>query len=361
MRIITGISVACLLFANQYAAFCQSYDFDSLFRHDESFRTAVRSRPDSNDIFNGTETLKITITSDYKNLIRRKYQGEYQPAILVYHINDTVDVRREIEIKPRGNMRRKTCYFPPVTLNFPKKEAVLPQIREFDKMKMVVECKKGETFGDYILSEFYAYRLYNFVTDYSFRVRLIELTMVDANDNMKSMTTYAFLIESVDQVAGRMNAVPIETQNVQDRLTEPGTLALCYLFQYMIGNTDWSIPGQHNIKLIKANDPSSFYPVAIPYDFDYAGIVNTEYAVPDERLGIQTVRERKYRGVCLDEKYMRAAAEKLISAKDRMLGMYESSLLKPHLKRSALGYLDEFFAILEHEPKFKYSILEQCR
>ncbi|MDZ7606934.1 MAG: hypothetical protein U5K79_15395 [Cyclobacteriaceae bacterium] len=140
-------------------------------------------------------------------------------------------------------MRRKTCYFPPIMLNFPKKEAVMNQIREFDKMKMVVDCKKGEMYDQYLLGEYYAYKIYNAVTDYSFRVRLVELTMTDSNDQMKSMTSYAYIIESIDQMASRLKAIPIETKNIRDPLTDLNTLAKGYLFQYLIGNTDWSIPG----------------------------------------------------------------------------------------------------------------------
>lgn len=341
--------------------YAQLHDFDSLFSKDDQYRKAIETRTDAEDIFSGDAILKITIESDFNYLIKKKYEGEYQPAVLTYYISDTVAVRREITVKARGNMRRRTCYFPPLMLNFPKKEAVMKQMQEFDKMKMVIDCKKGETYDQYLLGEYYAYKLYNLITDYSFRVRLIELTMVDTHDKMKSMTAHAYIIENIDQVAKRLNAIPIETKNIRDVLTDLPTLANGYLFQYLIGNTDWSIPALHNYNIIKSADPTNLTPYAIPYDFDYSGIINTSYAVPDELLGIETVRERVYRGVCIDNKYIMDAAQNFKNAREKIYSLYEKSLLESSLRKNTISYLDEFFEILDSENTFRRDILDGCR
>jgi len=344
-----------------YMSPCQVHDFDSLFNNDEKYHQIISSQQDFNDFFISDKPLKITIRSDFKNLIKKKFDGEYQPASLIYQISDTVSLKREITIKPRGNMRRRTCYFPPIMLNFPKNEAVMKQIQEFDKMKMVLDCKKGESYEQYLLGEYYAYKIYNLVTDYSFRVRLVELTMEDSNDNMKSMTSYAYVIESIDQLAKRMNAIPIETKNIRDPLTDLTTLANGYLFQYLIGNTDWSIPALHNYKIIKSTDPAIQSPYAIPYDFDYAGIINTNYAVPDAQLGIENVTERVYRGVCIDQKYVIQAAQNFKNAREKIYNLFQNGLLATYSKRNTIAYVDEFFSILDNDNSFKRTILEQCR
>jgi hypothetical protein len=351
------LAVCLLLSQNLYS----QYDFDSLYNNDNAFQQAITARADYEDFFNGEALLKITIESDFNYLIKKKFEGEYQPARLTYFINDTVAVRRDITIKARGNTRRRTCFFPPIMLNFPKKETVIKQMQEFDKMKMVIDCKKGEIYDQYLLGEYYAYKLYNLITNYSFRVRLIELTMIDTNDKMKSMTGHAYIIESVEQVAKRQNAIPIETKNIRDQLTDRPTLANGYLFQYLIGNTDWSIPALHNYKIIKSSDPAIPSPYAIPYDFDYSGIINTSYAVPDKRLGIATVRERVYRGVCIDQKYLLDAAQNFKNAREKIYSMYEKSLLESSIRKSTKSYLDEFFRILNNDNSFKVNILEQCR
>ncbi len=340
----------------------QHLDFDSLYQNDPSFKTAIASQPEFIDFFGRTDLVKITIESDLKNLFKNKFKDEYQDAVFRYFLNDTVVVNRDIEIQPRGHMRRKTCYFPPLKLNFPKKDAVLPQIQEFDKVKLVLDCKKGQMYEQYLLSEYYAYKIYNLITDYSFRVRLFELTLIDTSGKLKPMKTYAFILESVDELAERMNSVELETQNIRDQFTNQENLGNVYLFQFLIGNTDWSIPALHNYKLIKSKDPLETSPVAIPYDFDYAGIVNTEYAVPDERLGTESVRERVYRGVCIDESHILNAVERFMGAKERIYAIYEESdLLGKGVKNSSISYLDEFYQIIESEFGLKRHILDQCR
>jgi hypothetical protein len=340
----------------------QVLDFDSLYHNDPSFKKTIEADLQFQDLFTSDEIIKLTIKSDFRNLLKRKYKDEYQAAILTYYFNDTIAITRNIKIKPRGNMRRRTCYFPPLKLNFRKKEAVLKQINDFDKMKMVLDCKRGERYEQYLLSEYYAYKIYNLITDFSFRVRLFELTLVDTSNKIKNMRSYAFIIEDVNMLAQRLNAIKIEHENIRDEYTNPETLGNGYLFQYLIGNTDWSIPAMHNVKMIKSNDPTIVAPHFIPYDFDYAGIVNTNYAVPDERLGIKSVRERVYRGVCIDGKYLINAADKFKTLKDPIYKMYESSpLLDKRNRAQSLDYLYSFYAIIENDAAFRRQILEQCR
>ena len=356
------ILIIILLGLVGFPVIAQIHDFDSLYQHHLTFKQQVQSQPEFEDLFNSDEIIKITIKSDFKNLIKRKYKGEYQPAIFRYYLNDSVVVAREIKIKPRGNMRRSTCYFPPLLLNFPKKETVMKQMHEFDKLKMVVDCKRGNTYEQYLLSEYYAYKVYSLITEYSFRVRLFEVTLIDEQDKVKTMTSYAFIIENIEQLAERLNAIEIETKNVRDQYTDPTTLSYGYIFQYLIGNTDWSIPALHNIKVIKSSDPTKEQPYVIPYDFDYAGIVNTNYAVPDEHLGIEFVRERVYRGVCINEMYIQNSVKKFMEAKDKIYALYnDSEIIDKHNLQQTIRYLDEFYKLIENEFSLKRNILEVCR
>ena len=68
------------------------------------------------------------------------------------------------------------------------------------------------------------------------------------------------------------------------------------VFQFMIGNTDWSVPYLQNIKFITKDSTKA--PLTVPYDFDHAGIVSAPYALPAEELEMSSVLERRYRGYC---------------------------------------------------------------
>ena len=259
-------------------------------------------------------------------------------------------------------MRKSSCFFPPIKLNFKKKEMIVKEMKEFDKMKMVLDCKKGKTYEQYLLSEYYVYKVLNMLTDYSFRVRLVHVTYVDTSEKYKTSTRYAFIIESKEQLAGRVDCIPVDTKNVNDRYTDIPALVNTYLFQFMIGNTDWSIPGRHNIQMIKSTDPTKQKPYVIPYDFDYSGMVNTSYAVPDENLGIESVRERVYRGVCLPESIIKAGINAFIEKKKDIYELYEGSLLlDKNNKMNSIKYLDEFYMIIENERNVKRDIVDSCR
>ncbi len=342
--------------------YAQLHDFDSLYQNDQAFKRNFQATADSRDIFASDNIMKVTISSDFKNLVKQKYKDEYQPALFQYYYNDTVVVTRNITIKPRGNMRKSTCFFPPLKLNFLKSEVVVKEMKEFDKMKMVLDCKRGNAYEQYLLSEYFAYKIQNIITEYSFRVRLIHVTYVDTAGKYKTATRYAFLIEDKDQMADRLNSVPIETKSIRDQMTDLPILANAYLFQYLIGNTDWSIPARHNIQMIKSKNPDVTKPYVIPFDFDYAGIVNTSYAIPDEQLGTESVRERVYRGVCIPESYIHSSARHFMEKKAQIYALYENStLLDKNNTRSTLDYLDEFYTIIENENLLKKNILEACR
>jgi hypothetical protein len=49
------------------------------------------------------------------------------------------------------------------------------------------------------------------------------------------------------------------------------------LFQYMIGNHDWSFKLNRNIEILKSDEESEKV-VAVPYDFDFSRLVNAPYA-----------------------------------------------------------------------------------
>jgi hypothetical protein len=357
-----SIALLFALFSDIIPLNAQELDFDSLYHNDEVYKHTISSLYDTIDVFEQDEIIKVTIESDFKSLVKNKYKNEYQPAVLRLKISDSVMLNHHINIRPRGNVRRSICYFPPLMLNFPKKDAVIKQFKEFDKMKMVVKCSKGKINEQYLLSEYYAYKLLNILSKYSFRVKLIEVTYIDTSDKYKTGTSYAYIIESIEELADRLDAIPFTYERISDKYININNLAVVYLFQYLIGNTDWSIPAGHNIKMIKSKDPCDMLPYAIPYDFDEAGIVNTHYAVPDASLSIESVRERVYRGLCIENEYIEHAANQFIQAKEKIYGLYENAVEFDKITiANTIEYIDEFYKIIETEFIFRRDILESCR
>src|SRR5439155_9745056 len=198
-------------------------------------------------------------------------------------------------VKTRGDFRkrREDCFYPPLLLQFSKDGAAKGTIfDEQSKFKLVMPCK-GD---DYVVREWLAYKIYNLVTPKSFLARLVKVQLKDDKNRSFGRPFFGMLIEEEEQMAKRNQCIPVKLK-IKGQQTLPDYFLGMAVFEYLIGNTDWSVEYRQNIKLLKGD--SSSVPVAVPYDFDHAGIVNAPYARPDEQLQMSSVRERRYRGYCV--------------------------------------------------------------
>ena len=316
----------------------------------------------SQDPFQSDRTIRISLKFDMKTFVRTKYKGEYQPAELVVYNLDSIRVRKEISIRARGDARRSHCHFPPIKLNFKKATLKDETLNDFKSLKLVTHCRNSEIYEQYILKEFLVYRMFNILTDSSFRVKLAKIDYIDSEEKMKPFTKYGFIIESNDHLAERLDGIIIERKGINTWDTDRHHTNLMTLFQYMIGHTDWSIPPLHNIRLVKPSDPRSRI-LAIPYDFDYCGMVNTVYAIPDEHLGIESVLTRVYRGYCLpSEDQYQQFFEVFIQNKQEMRALIQGfELLQKKSRREMLDYLEEFYHIIETPWLARREIIDTCR
>jgi hypothetical protein len=315
------------------------------------------------DPFHSDTPMNISLEFDMKAFIRGKYVEEYHDALLRFTDSRGSTVERNIRIRSRGDYRKKHCSFPPIKLNFKKSGVKDPSMNDLKSLKLVTHCKGGETYQQYILKEFLVYRMFNLLTEYSYRVRLFEIEYIDLQGKKKPFRKYGFIIESNDHLANRINALLLDREGIATWLTEPYQTTLMGLFQFMIGNTDWAIANLHNIRLFKLLDHHVPEPLAIPYDFDYSGMVNTYYALPDENLDIKSVRERVYRGYCLDSEDDYAPYfQVFLDHKSEIYSLVENfELLDIKHKREMIRYLDEFFEIIEDPFRARFNIISNCR
>lgn len=338
------------------------YDFDSLLQHNPMFEPMVKIVLDTFELFGPEEPLELTISSDLKALVKNKYKDEYQVANVIYNLWDTINISREIRIKPRGEFRLKNCSNPPLRVNVKKTEEIFELLDGLGKLKMVVPCKGSSYYQSYIFSEYLAYKLYNIITENSFQTRLIKASYFDTSGKVKAGQAYTFIIESEKNLAKRRECVSIDNERVSGKSLDPETAAIVYLFQYMIGNTDWSVPGLHNMKLLKSTDVSRPYPIPVTYDFDYSGIVNASYAIPGDHVSIETVTEREYMGYCLPDEYLDKAFEHFINKEPEMMALIQDfDLISSKLKKTTLKYLEEFFDTIKDPKRRGNVIVKNCR
>jgi hypothetical protein len=299
-------------------------------------------------LFRSDEILNLSLRFDLTEYMRKKPKEEYLQAILTYYISEMDSINKEIKLKSRGIARNNICNFPPIYLNFKKSDLKAPDMNKVNKIKMVTHCNSGNE--EYLFKEFLIYKLYNVLTDYSFRVRLVKVDYISTAKNKKIIRSYAFLIEPLDMLAERTISVPVETISLSQRSIIPEMMDRAAIFNYMIGNTDWSVAGQHNCKVLSVVDPN--HPglgAIVPYDFDYAGLVNAHYALPAEGLGLESVRDRRFICECRSiEQYTDALKEFSAKKSEFYRIINEFSYLNEKDRKYMISYLDEFYDDLEN-------------
>lgn len=312
--------------------------------------------------FGSDDITRMTLKFDMKAFSKNKYRGEYQKANLTVHNPDSSMVEKEIRVRARGITRRRICHFPPIKLNLKDTASNNDSLNDINSLKLVTHCKNAALYEQYLLKEYLVYKMYNLLTDSSFRVKLVHIDYVDSEDKMKPITKYGFLIESFDRLAERLQGIRMDREGINTWDTDRYLTGLLDIFQYMIGNTDWSIPPLHNIRLVKPAVLNSGI-LAIPYDFDYCGMVNTVYAIPDENLGTETVRTRVYRGYCLPsaDYYQRLFGVFILKKQDIFALVEDFELLDKRSKPEMLEYLEEFYSIIEDPRLAKREIIDVCR
>jgi len=310
-------------------------------------------------LFESAEPLSFRLIADFELLKSdRATENPERPArIVVDGVAEAVD----LDVRTRGNfrLRRSTCSFPPLRLDFPRRAVAGTVFQGQDKVKLVTFCKDSDRYEQQVLREYLAYRIYNLFTDYSFQVRLAQITYVDELAREDPITRYGFLIEHEDGLAERFAGEVVETPLFDPRDYPPDVMLTASLFQFMIGNTDWSIAEFHNAVLLRLGG-GGFVPV--PYDFDFSGLVDASYAVVNPTLGIDSVTDRLYRGFCGATLPYAMVYENFESKKEVILEMIET--MEPFsggTRRHLRNYVNGFYRVLESDGRRDREINRSCR
>ncbi len=315
---------------------------------------------DSVGFFNDDQVIKMTLSTDMKNLVAKKMKMEDQPATVTITMPDGKSFNGNVNVRARGITRKETCNMPPLMVDFIKGST--SSLSSLHKLKLVCGCSSSSDEERLALKEFLVYRIYNLITDMSFRVRLAHITYEDSKGKRKPFTQYGFFIEDVDVLAKRngckeLNNIAVNTVNTNREL-----MAIVDLFQYMVGNTDWSVPNLHNTKLIQKKGEPSSAPYVIPYDFDYAGLVTAYYAVPSEILNIEKVTDRLYRGYPRSMEELHIAIGVFNKQKESVYKLIAAfTPLADRYKKEVTDYIDEFYKIINDNKKVQYEFIDNAR
>lgn len=319
-------------------------------------------------LFSSNDVLDVTIKAPFTTIMKERELEDEFPGTLTYADAEAGEVTVELGIRTRGRFRRnsKVCRWAPLRLNFKKSTVKKTEFAGADKMKLVTHCRNGsQNYTQALISEFLAYRIFNLVTDASFRVRFMRVTYVDTDKKDRERTELAFLIEHKSQLAKRVGLDTNEAEATEIALLDPGHTNLSSIYQYLIANTDFSpkraAPGEpccHNYMLFGAEEGRI---LPIPYDFDMSGFVDAPHSVPNERFGLRNVRQRLYRGRCRNNEHMAASIQAFIEQKPAIYELVKSNdLYSTGTRKSTLRFLNEFYAVISNPKRVQSSLVEKC-
>jgi hypothetical protein len=271
-------------------------------------------------------------------------------------------MRVPVRAKTHGIWRLAHCDFPPVRLNFSSKVAKRTLFEGLDRPKVTNYCRDSDAYEQLVLQELQLYRIYQLLTPMSHRVRLLRVAYADSATGKADVVRHAFLYEDPEQMAARLDGKLLKLKGARAEDFEAPDIALAYLFQFLIGNTDFSFNQLHNAEIVALSDGRS---IPIAYDFDFAGAVDAPYATPDPSIRIRRVRDRRFRGYCsLRDEYPKVFPL-FREKKDAIYALYGKGdevgrLLDDKVVRETLSYFDEFYAVLDIKNAGDSPILNDC-
>jgi hypothetical protein len=315
---------------------------------------------DSLKFFTDEPPLNATLTADLGKLMSDRMKKDDFKAIFETKLADSSVVKEEIMLNTRGVYRRQNCYLPPLRLNF--HNSTSPRLYPLKTLKLVSGCRPTSFYEQLLLKEYLVYKIYNLLTPKSFLVRLVRATYEDSRGKKKPYTQYAFFIESIGALAKRNHCKEWKKNIMSYDGLDRDQVTMMSVFQYMIGNTDWGITNNHNLRFIYDKKDTASKPYVVPYDFDYSGLVNADYAVPNDDLGIQSVVQRLYRGFPRSMYELERVLEVFKQQKEKIYALINNfEPLDDRNKKEMVKYLDSFYETIKKKSDVEYIFIKNAR
>lgn len=311
------------------------------------------------DLFHQPDLLpEIELQFDIESYIENKNTNEYQPATLTWIKSKDVSMGWNIQLKPRGRFRRRICSIPPIKLRFDKSE-MREEGRKHPSIKLVTNCLDGLAGKELVAKEQLVYELFEVITDESLRTQLVEVKYLD-DKGRKFSTNYGILIEDADQAAKTMGGKICDNCMGRDfESFDRSNLDINALFQFMIGNEDWSYTMVRNIEVVKFDKEGEENLKMLPYDFDFSGFVNASYAIPNVDFGLTNCRQRFFLG---EGETTNDIMDAINHFKEKEDAVYEHIKSYPYLKKRSkselISYVSHFYEFIHEKEQSLTKVLD---
>lgn len=325
-------------------------------------------------LFDADTVLELTMRVNFDTLCRPSEDPvcDFQATVLRYRNEAGQWESVPVGIRRRDGWRatQTNCQVPTLFVRFEAETTVGTPFEGQSTLPLTSHCGKGlapgnqpsptlpDEFERYVVNEYLGYRFYRLFTPASLDVRLARITYVDPDSPRRRFTRDAFFSEHFDVMASRLGAAVVPNGAYDPARLDTAAADRLALFQFMIGNTDWSIERQDNIVLLAMPDGRQ---VPVLFDLDMSGLVNAHYARPASGLPIQTVTQRWYRGQCHPGTDWQGLFDSFASQR---VPMAELLAATPGLgrgdRRTTGVFIDAFFDLLEQPEERQRRIIEAC-
>ncbi len=320
-------------------------------------------------LFADDSVLDVTIAAPLSTLMEVRPDKAYLDGSFSYVEPGGTRRKLGIKLRTRGNFRRdpEHCSFPPIRLNLRAGELDGTLFEGQDKLKLVTHCRANDgRYEQLVAREYIAYRLFHQLSSASYAARMMRVTYFDTETG-DSLERLAFVIEDDAAVAARNGLQLARVRNVDPADLDPQRQNLVHVFEYMIGNTEYSFvnpePGKnccHNADLLTASGDPPYLP--LPFDFDFAGLVNAPYAQPNPRYPIPIVRVRYYKGVCSNNDLLPGTLRQFLMQRDAFDAITTNArFLSGKSRRSIRDFLASFFREISDPLRAAETLAGRCR
>lgn len=300
----------------------------------------------------------LYLTLNWKELEKDKKEKAYLPAHVMFETGGE-KISMEIKVRTRGHMRLNICFYPPLKLKFEKSALSERSLKDHNEIDLVHRCQSGDSYQQYILKEYLAYKLFQVLSPLSFNVQLVRIHYLNPNGTTAYESSLGFVVEHTEELVDRLGGQRIKTPIISQHSVDKESMLRTSVFQFMIGNTDWSFRTRHNLEFLAV--PGYSLLVTIPYDFDYSGLVSATYAAHHQDIGLPHVANRFYQGKCYPPEMTMKVINEFVAKKEEILSIPRTIYgIDDKVLRHVNDYLLEFFNILEDNKKLKHQIIDHC-
>ena len=313
-------------------------------------------------LFASPDVLPLTLVANFRQIKRdRDDDSPERPAWIHFAGAGGTTDSLEVQLRTRGNFRlqRRNCNFPPLRVNLQRGDTRGTVFEGQDKVKLVTHCQDGrDRYEQYVLQEYLAYRVYDMLTPVSHRVRLARIRYVDTDGDSDPLVKYAFFIEHEDDLASRFGAAILDSGEIHQENLDYDYTTLLAVFQYYIANVDWSVSARHNVLIL---DVDNRQPIGVPFDFDWAGVINTSYAGPPPNVPIRDVTERLFVSPCRSQYDLDPVFALLRSNREAIYALYANQVgLEERQVRRIHDYFDEFYETIDDPRRLRRTFIRGC-